>query len=112
MTPSNYIENYCRINDRRKVLYRKVFDKYKLKADKDEWLDLKLFEDCIIDVHMKSINKTQVNQVIQLASIKTDQKINLNLFLGLAALSERVLFDQFVYVYFLFIIFIIINNKI
>ena len=96
MTPPHYIENYCRINDRRKVLYKKVFDKYKLKQDKEEYLDLSLFETCLLDVHMKSVNKAQVNQVVQLASIKSDQKISLNLFLGLAALSERVLFDQFV----------------
>lgn len=96
MTPSHYIENYCRINDRRKQLYRKVFDKFKVKGEKEEWLDLKLFEDCLYDVHMKSVTKTQVNAVASLACLKPDQKISLQLFLGLAALSERVLFDQFV----------------
>ena len=96
MTPTQYIENYCRINDRRKQLYRKVFDKFKLKADKEEWIDLKLFEECLIDVHMKSISRAQVNAIIALVCLKSEQKINLQLFLGLCALSERVLFDQFV----------------
>lgn len=96
MTPTHYVENYCRINDRRKTLYRKVFDKYKLKNDKEEWIDSKLFEDCLIDVHMKSITRAQVGLVSTLVCLKADQKISLQLFLGLAALSERILYDQFV----------------
>ncbi len=96
MTPSHYIEYHCRINERRKASYRKVFDKFKLKAEKEEWIDLKLFEDCLIEVHMKSISKSQVNIVSKLACLKPDQKISAQLFFGLAALSERVLYDQFV----------------
>ena len=96
MTPSYYIEHHCRINERRKALYRKIFEKFKLKAEKEEWLDLKLFEDCLIEVHMKSISRAQVNIVTKLACLKPDQKINAQLFFGLAALSERVLYDDFV----------------
>lgn len=42
MTPLNYIEKYCKVNDRRKTLYRKVFEKYKLKFEGDEYVDMKV----------------------------------------------------------------------
>lgn len=29
LTPCEYFENYCRVNNRRHTLYRRVFDKYK-----------------------------------------------------------------------------------
>jgi hypothetical protein len=57
---------------------------------------LKLFEDAIIDVHMKSINKKQVDILIKLVDLTPDMKINFQLFQGLAAYSERVLYDHFV----------------
>ena len=101
MTPSNYLENYCKVNDRRKALYRRVFDKYKKKAGipKDDYLDMKLFEEAITDVHMKSINKKQIESLIKLAdltSLPTPVQINFQLFQGLAAYSERVFYDHFV----------------
>ena len=43
MTPTSYLEKYCRINDRRKNLYRKVFDKYKTKSEKEDFIDAKVF---------------------------------------------------------------------
>lgn len=44
---------------------------------------------------MKSINKAQVNQIINLAGLTPNMHISFQLFVGLAALSERVLYDQF-----------------
>ncbi len=29
ITPSEYLEKYCRVNNRRHTLYKRVFDKYK-----------------------------------------------------------------------------------
>lgn len=46
---------------------------------------------------MKSINKSHVTQIIDLVCLDEDKKINLQLFIGLAALSERAFYDQFVY---------------
>ncbi|CAF0727855.1 unnamed protein product [Brachionus calyciflorus] len=96
MTPANYLERYCKVNDRRKTLYKRVFDKYKIKNEKEDFVDLKTFEECLIEVHMKSINKSHVNQIINLVGLTQQQTINFQLFLGLAALSERVLYHQFV----------------
>ena len=45
MTPAKYIENYCRVTDRRKALYKKIFDKNKIKTesnDKDDFIDLEV----------------------------------------------------------------------
>ncbi len=43
MTPAQYIEQFCRVNSRRKALYKKIFDRNKLKSegqDTQEYLDL------------------------------------------------------------------------
>ena len=56
----------------------------------------KLFEDCLIEIHMKSITKDQIKEVLNLACLDPGIQINFPLFLGLAALSERVLYDHFV----------------
>jgi hypothetical protein len=45
---------------------------------------------------MKSINKKQINFVLSLACLDPQIQITFPLFLGLAALSERVLYDHFV----------------
>ncbi len=45
---------------------------------------------------MKSIDKSQIDVVTNLAGLDENSKINLKLFHGLAALSERVFFDFFV----------------
>ena len=42
MTPVDYLARYCRVNERRKALYRKVFEKYKKKSDKDDYVDIKV----------------------------------------------------------------------
>jgi hypothetical protein len=40
MEPTYYLIHYCKINDRRKNFYKKVFDKYKIKAEKEDYIDL------------------------------------------------------------------------
>ena len=42
MTPATYLSRYCRVNDRRKALYRRVFDKAKTKSEKEDFVDLKV----------------------------------------------------------------------
>lgn len=42
MTPSTYLEKYCKVNDRRKNLYKRIFDKYKIKNDKEDFIDMKV----------------------------------------------------------------------
>ena len=45
MTPSQYIEKFCRVKDRRKIFYKKVFDRNKIKPENmngDEYLDLEV----------------------------------------------------------------------
>ena len=42
MTPTDYLEKYCRVYDRRKAFYRRCFDKYKLKSEQGDYLDLKV----------------------------------------------------------------------
>lgn len=96
MEPTYYLIHYCKINDRRKNFYKKVFDKYKIKAEKEDYIDLALLEECLMDVHMKSITKTQYNMIMNLIHLQPKIQINLVLFQGIAALSERVLYSDFV----------------
>jgi hypothetical protein len=45
---------------------------------------------------MKSISKKQINLIIQMSELSAQHRINFQLFQGLAALSERALYDDFV----------------
>jgi hypothetical protein len=45
---------------------------------------------------MKSIKKTQYQFILQLVVLPPDALINFQLFTGIAALSERALYPQFV----------------
>ena len=42
MTPAAYLSRYCRVNDRRKNLYRRVFDKSKIKSERESYVDVKV----------------------------------------------------------------------
>ena len=39
MEPIHYLQHYCKINDRRKAFYKKIFERYKIKAEKDDYID-------------------------------------------------------------------------
>jgi len=40
MNPMTYLRYFCKINERRKALYKRIFDKYKLKSDKEDYVDM------------------------------------------------------------------------
>ena len=40
MEPVYYLTHYCKINDRRKSFYKKIFDRYKIKSDKEDYIDI------------------------------------------------------------------------
>ena len=59
MTPSAYLSRYCRVNDRRKALYKRVFDKSKIKSEKESYVDLKVKdfqENFLREFFLNSIN--------------------------------------------------------
>lgn len=37
--PLDYLRKYCKISDRRKAFYKRVFDKLKIKHEKEDYLD-------------------------------------------------------------------------
>jgi hypothetical protein len=39
MEPTYYLTHYCKINDRRKTFYKKIFEKYKIKLEKEDYID-------------------------------------------------------------------------
>ena len=60
MTPAMYIEKFCRVTDRRRALYKKIFDKNKLKTDdNEEYLDLPVRRQLIIYILNKPTKKTK-----------------------------------------------------
>jgi hypothetical protein len=42
MSPPQYLENFCRVNDRRKAFYRRIFEKYKIRSEKEDYIDMKV----------------------------------------------------------------------
>jgi hypothetical protein len=60
MTPAVYLEKYCKVTDRRKALYKRVFDKYKKKSDTGpDYVDIK--------VRNKFINESKTLLMIHIA---------------------------------------------
>lgn len=47
MEPTYYLIHYCKINDRRKTFYKKIFDKFKIKSDKEDYIDMNVISDQI-----------------------------------------------------------------
>ncbi|UJR24908.1 hypothetical protein I4U23_006272 [Adineta vaga] len=92
LTPKVYLEKFCKINNRRHVLYKRVFDKYK---DNEGELPFKFLSDALADAYMGTIDTNYIMEVINLLDLPTNTKLTLSEFEGIAAFSERYFFNIF-----------------
>ena len=125
LTPTDYLEKYCRVNNRRHTLYKRVFDKHKdteglltfkvskawtmserwdreseemvfFSVDLSSMFDiLQVLPDAISDTYMHTIDLHFMDQVIKLLDLTTTSKLTFPQFQGIAAFSERYLFNVF-----------------
>ncbi|CAF0819083.1 unnamed protein product [Rotaria sordida] len=92
LTPRDYLEKYCRVNNRRYALYKRVFDKHK---DNEGELNVKILPDALSDAYMRTIDSHLITQVIGLLELSSNAKITFPQFQGIAAFSERYFFKIF-----------------
>jgi len=92
MTPLQYISTYCRINSRRKTLFRHYYTKN--DKDKDGNINHRELLKAMRDLYAQSITVQQVNEVLNILGIEEKSKtITLGMFLAIAAFSERFLYS-------------------
>ncbi|KXJ22385.1 uncharacterized protein LOC110252578 [Exaiptasia diaphana] len=92
MTPLEYISTYCRINNRRKTLFRHYF--MKNDKDKDGHVNHRELLKAMRDLYAQSITVHQVNEILNMLDIAEKSKtITLNMFFAIAAFSERFFYS-------------------
>ncbi|CAF2089801.1 unnamed protein product [Rotaria magnacalcarata] len=90
LSPIEYLEKYCRINHRRWIVYKRIFDKYK-----DNEAQLTVLPDALSDAYMGTFDNRLIGQMIVLLDFPSNSKITFTQFSGIAAFSERYLFKIF-----------------
>ncbi|XP_046550428.1 uncharacterized protein LOC124260208 isoform X2 [Haliotis rubra] len=93
MTPQDYLRTYCVVSSRRHILYQKIHSK---NRDKTGVIPFKDIEKALKDVLVNTISKEEVTDVCQLLEIDEETNIDYQLFCGVAAFAERILYPKFV----------------
>lgn len=92
LTPLEYVSKYCRINSRRRTLFRHYF--MKNDKDKDGNVNHRELLKAMQDLYAQSVSVQQVNAILHSLGIEEKCKtITLAMFLAIAAFSERYLFS-------------------
>ncbi|CAF1139105.1 unnamed protein product [Adineta steineri] len=89
LTPLEYLENYCRVSNRRYTIYKRIFDRHK---DFEATLTIENLPDALSDVYMETIDIRLITQVINLLDLSLNIRITFAQFRGIAAFSERYFF--------------------
>ncbi|XP_032228170.2 uncharacterized protein LOC5504003 [Nematostella vectensis] len=94
MSAMDYLTQYCIISTRRKALYKNIFQK--TDKDRDGIISYRELDKALKEVHVDSINTSQVRQIAEMVEADDKTKFNLKQFSAIAAFSERILFADFV----------------
>ena len=121
MSPREYLSKYCVVSSKRMLLYKRVFGKFVSKTKTPE-LEYRNVAAALREVHIHGITEDQMKAIMRLVDIdqveeeeeeeaamlvdKGDERIatnknnnnnyvDLNLFAGIAALTERMLYPLF-----------------
>eukprot|EP00118_Oscarella_pearsei_P003871 m.16078 g.16078 ORF g.16078 m.16078 type:complete len:504 (+) comp26730_c0_seq2:51-1562(+) len=96
LSPLDYLRSFCVIGKRRKAWYSKVFRSAdRARQISNGLLNMKEVENALMEVHFNSSTKDQIGEVMKIACISEDARLDKEQFLGLAALSERMLVASF-----------------
>lgn len=91
LSPLQYVARFCRVNNRRRTLFRHYFTKN--DRDRDGNITRRELLGALRDLYAQSINTEQVNSILDLLDI--DQSVRtfeLDSFVAVAAFSERYLY--------------------
>lgn len=91
LTPLQYVAQFCRVNSRRRTLFRHYFTKN--DRDRDGNITRRELHGALRDLYAQSINAEQVNAILDLLDIdKSVRTFNMDTFTAVAAFSERYLY--------------------
>jgi hypothetical protein len=48
MEPVHYLRTYCKLGERRRAMYRRIFEKYKTRVNKEDVLNAEQLEEAIM----------------------------------------------------------------
>ena len=86
-----YVSQFCRVNSRRRTLFRHYFTKN--DRDRDGNISRRELHSTLRDLYAQSINTEQVNAILDLLDIdKSVRTFDLDVFIAVAAFSERYLY--------------------
>ncbi|XP_013089067.2 uncharacterized protein LOC106073134 isoform X3 [Biomphalaria glabrata] len=94
LTPQDYLKKYCVVTPRRKLLYTKTFQDYRDK--KGFILGKSSLCSALTCVLINSMDNDQAEQLCDLLEVDDKTEVDFDLFSGIAALAERILYPYFV----------------
>ena len=89
MSPLQYVAQFCRVNSRRKTLFRHYF--IKNDRDRDGIINRRELHNALRDLYAHSISTEQVNAILDLLDTQKNSSFTLPVFVTVAAFSERYL---------------------
>ena len=91
LSPLQYVSLFCRVNGRRRTLFRHYFTKN--DRDRDGSISRRELHGALRDLYAQSINTEHVNAILDLLDIeKPVHTFDLDVFTSIAAFSERYLY--------------------
>ncbi|XP_006812778.1 uncharacterized protein LOC100372411 [Saccoglossus kowalevskii] len=95
MTPVEYLTQYCIVSKRRQAFYRRHFNK--VDRDNDLKINRKELEQALKNVHVDAITSEEIDKIVELVDLDDENyKFMFKLFSAMCALSERILYPNFV----------------
>lgn len=93
LTPLQYSSHYCRLNSRRRTLFKHYFTKN--DRDRDGLLNRRDLHNALRDLYAHSITSEQVKNILETLDIGQISSFDWQTFMGVAAFSERYLYHVF-----------------
>lgn len=93
LTPLQYTTQYCRLNSRRRTLFKHYFTKN--DRDRDGLLNRRDLHNALRDLYAHSITTDQVKGILETLDIGQVSSFDWQTFKGIAAFSERYLYHVF-----------------
>jgi len=99
MSPQDYLRRHCMVSSNRLELYHRTFLQHRVKAHGERGTGLVPYtnlEKCLRGVLVNTITTEEAEKLISMIEVTEDTKIDIELFCGIAALAERMLYPKFI----------------
>ncbi|RUS79760.1 hypothetical protein EGW08_012476, partial [Elysia chlorotica] len=94
MSPCDYLRKYCVISNRRKTLYQKIFQKHRERGG--HILGKNPLSLALQEVLVNALSERHLAELCDILDIDETTSVDLQLFSGMAALAERILYPDYI----------------